>query len=799
MSSSTSWNQQERRLKTAKGPLTDLRVVDLTDDHAGAVATVFLGDYGAEVLKLVPRGGNTSESAPAFRIWNRNKRSTQVDLHSDAPAAAQTARSLIDSADVVVESLGPGVADRMGIGWDDVCQTNPGLIYCSVTPYGQDGPLAGKLGYEGLVAAVSGVLTEQRAQDGGPVWNSLPLVGYGTALLTVIGILAALHRREVTGQGQRVDTSLYQGAIAARLPMLVRGEGVQVWDSAGSDPQGALPNYRLYRCADGLWLQIGALVPDFWNKLAIAIDVLDLVTDPRFETAPLYWPDEATRTAAKQLLASRFAEQPRDHWLEVLLAGDVPVSPVMASHELIDHYQVLANGRQSSIDDREVGRIDQVSPPVRMWRTPGAVRRSAPAAGADPPEWLEKKLPTRFGGDGAPAPDPTRRGPLSGLRVLDLSSYLAGPIGPAYLADLGADVIKVEPPGGEGCRMIMMLYLGGNTGKRDLALDIKTPSGKSVLEGLIRASDVVIHNNRVGVAERLGIDYESVRKLRADVVYLQSTAYGSEGPDATRPGFDPLFQSLTGISAAQGGPGRPPVFPKTPICDIATAMLGAAAVLLGLYHRDRTGEGQKIETSLLATGLWLKSDAFVRHRGWSPPYLTNGDNSGLNAAYRAYATRDRHIFVAARTPVERRALARVVGIDAVGRTSGGTDEDEGTAQQVAAVFASRPSEEWLAELAKCGAPAERVAGDNEEGFYANAQAAHLGAVASANYPGFTNLVQPGVLIEFSESPAERRSGSPTCGEHTIEVLADLGHSPDEIDELERAGVIAVYRASDSTR
>jgi crotonobetainyl-CoA:carnitine CoA-transferase CaiB-like acyl-CoA transferase len=377
--------------------------------------------------------------------------------------------------------------------------------------------------------------------------------------------------------------------------------------------------------------------------------------------------------------------------------------------------------------------------------------------------------------------------------VLDLSSYLAGPIGPAHLADLGADVVKIEPPAGEGCRMIMMLYLGGNTGKRGLALDIKSGAGKGVLIRLIEWSDVLVHNNRVGVAERLGIDYETVRRLRPDVIYLQSTAYGSEGPDAPLPGFDPLFQSLTGISAAQGGPGHPPVFPKTPICDISTAMLGAIAILLALRHRDLTGEGQLIETSLLATGLWLKSDAFVRHHGWSPPRLTNSDNTGLHAAYRSYRAQDGYLFIATRTEEQRRALGAATGVqDAIRAGEHGVDDDAITARISGAVV-DRTVEEWLRTFERTGVPAAAVAEDNEEGVFGHPQVAHLGAVVSAEYPGYTSLQQPGVLIGFSESPGERRAGSPACGEHTVDVLEELGYSSDEIAELERAGAVAVYR------
>ncbi|MCH7734477.1 MAG: CoA transferase [Chloroflexi bacterium] len=792
-------------LLSANGPLTGLRVVDLTDDHPGALVTMFLADFGADVIKLVRPGGNPLEKRQAFDVWNRGKRSYETAFWSgparpsSAPGAieADRVRDLIRGADIVVESLGPGGAAGIGLDYAGSAARNGGLIWLSITPYGPDGPLAGRPGYEGTVAAVTGILTEQRASDGAPMWNALPLAGVGTALLGILGVLSALHRREVTGRGQMVSTSMFQGSLAARSPMLVRGEGVQTWDSAGSDPQGALPNYRLYETADGKWIHIGALVPDFWNKLSIAADLFELVTDPRFESAPLYWPDEETRAAAKEIIGARIRQKPRDEWLQILRDGDVPVAPAMSSHELMDHYQVVANGLQVTGHNGVRANMEQIAPPIRLFSSPwdlAWLMRGEMNPDDRWPEWLAERPGPSLGVP--PAPEPEFKGPLSGVRVLDLSSYLAGPIGPAYLADFGADVIKVEPSTGEGCRMLMMLYLGGNTGKRDLALDIRADEAKGVLERLISRSDIVLHNNRVGVAERIGIDYETVRKINPNVIYLHSTGFGSEGPDAPRPGFDPLAQSFTGISQAQGGPGKPPVFPKTPICDISTAMLGGAAMLLGLYHRDRTGRGQRLETSLLATGLWLKSDSFVRNEGWSPPVLTNSDNSGLCATYRAYRAADRHIFIGARLDEEREALAGLLDMPELADAIEGEPGDEALAKRVAAVIREKPAAEWLLALGAAGVPSELVAEDIDEGVYANPQAAHLNSLAFPDYPGFTNLRQPGLLVDFSESPGERRSGSPALGEHTEDVLAQFGYSPDEIAALEASGVISVFKGED---
>ena len=219
MKSSTDQRRQPRSSPAANGPLAGLRVVDLTDDHAGAITTMFLADFGAEVIKLVRPGGNPNEQQPGYEIWNRGKRSYEFDLGSGSGETdLNRAVELIGDADIVVESLGPGRAAAIGLDYHALSATNERLIWLSITPYGLDGPLAGRSGYEGTVAAATGILTEQRSSDGAPVWNALPLAGVGTALLGILGVLSTLHRREVTGRGQVVSTSMFQGSLAARSP-----------------------------------------------------------------------------------------------------------------------------------------------------------------------------------------------------------------------------------------------------------------------------------------------------------------------------------------------------------------------------------------------------------------------------------------------------------------------------------------------------------------------------------------------------------------------------------------------------
>lgn len=315
-------------------PLLGLKVLDFSRGMAGALATMLLADYGADVTKVVSPEGDPLGHAPAFRVWNRGKKSLALDLKR--PRDRVKAHELCQDRDVVLETFRPGVAERLGIGHSELRGLNPCLVYCSISSYGQQGPWKDRHGYEGLVAAASGIMTEQNGPRGGPMFCSIPLASLGASLLALQGILAATYTRDITGKGQYVSTSLYQGAIAIRQPMLPRAHGLPELHLNNIEPQGGLPAYRMYPCGDGRWLHIGCLKREFWDKLAIGLDLLLLATDPRFSAAPTGWERDEDRLLAIELIGQRLKEGPRADWLQRLEEADVPTAPVMTTQEFMD-------------------------------------------------------------------------------------------------------------------------------------------------------------------------------------------------------------------------------------------------------------------------------------------------------------------------------------------------------------------------------------------------------------------------------------------------------------------------------
>ena len=759
---------------------------------------MLLADYGADVLKLQNLSGELLESSPAFRVWNRGKKSVALDLGE--PEARCVAFKLARDADVFLESFRPGVAERLGLGYSLVKNSNPGIIYCSISAFGPSGPWAQRHGYEGLVSAASGIMTDQTGVRNGPMFCSIPMASLGASMLALQGILASLHVRNLCGIGQKVETSMYQGAIAIRSPMLIEADEISKFQTNNLLPQGGLPSYRMYPCADGKWLHIGCLTREFWDKLAVALNLLELATEPEFESAPSGWSTDQDRESAMDLIGNRLLERPRDHWLSVLAEADVPAAPVLTTQQYMDLPQVRQSGLVQTVEDPVLGEMDQVGMAIGFSETPGWTRMPAPILGQHTAEVLASLDHTgnssKESGNSTKS-SKTPKHPLEGMQVLDFSSFITAPLGTMILTDLGADVIKVEPLSGEGARPLPFLILGGNRGKRNLALDLKSPAAKDIINRLLGSCDVVVHNMRVGVAERLGIDYEVARNLRPDVIYVHVTGYGASGPDKLKPGFDPLFQSISGTTARQGASVERPVFLRTPVCDDTNALLLAASVLMALHHRDQTGQGQKIDLSLLKTAALIKSDDFMRFRGKEDRPLADNGLYGLSAVKRLYKAADGWIFLDCNQAEEWESLRKFLGESWLGDeltfnlANKAHPWNEELCRNLAEEFERRPAEDWERLLVAEGVPCCRVAKNIDEGFYLHPQALHLGMIDQNMHPDYSNLRQAGVQVAFSETPSADRLPAPSLGQHSVEILQELGFSELEISDMRGGSCVGV--------
>jgi crotonobetainyl-CoA:carnitine CoA-transferase CaiB-like acyl-CoA transferase len=386
---------------------------------------------------------------------------------------------------------------------------------------------------------------------------------------------------------------------------------------------------------------------------------------------------------------------------------------------------------------------------------------------------------------------------LEGLRVLELTQVMAGPFCGQVLADLGADVIKVEPPdGGDSTRRSLGFHMRGedtaaflavNRNKRSLALDLKDERHRAVFHGLVRDADVVLENYRPGVAARLGADYETLRELNPGLVHASVSGFGQTGPYAMRPGYDLIAQGLSGVMSVTGEPGGDPVKCGIPIGDLSAGLFCAVGILSALAARERTGRGQQVDTSLfegaLALSIWESAELWATGRVPEPL----GSAHRLTAPYQALRTRDGHVIVGANNERLWEKLCAAVGRPALlddPRFEGNGERmahREELVAELESALAARGTDEWVDALIEAGVPCGPIYDYRQVFDDPHTQA--RGMEVELEHPVEGTVRALGIPVKLSETPGQVRRPAPLLGEHTEEVLREAGFSAEEIAAL----------------
>ena len=384
---------------------------------------------------------------------------------------------------------------------------------------------------------------------------------------------------------------------------------------------------------------------------------------------------------------------------------------------------------------------------------------------------------------------------LSRLRVLDLSRVRAGPVCARHFADFGADVIKVETAGDED--------LGGarhgsdfqnlHRNKRSIAIDLKSPAGKKVFLSLVKTADVVIENYRPDVKDRLGIDYASLREINPRIILASISGFGQDGPYRDRPGFDQIAQGLCGIMSVTGFAGQGPMRAGAAVADVTAGLQAALGIMTAIVERETTGEGQWVQSNLLQAGLTLLDFQAARYTmdGQVPPQVGNDHPTSMPTS--AYRTADGFINVAAAGSAIWKRLC-----DAIGRPDLMSDPRFASAQgratnraaladEINAVLASRPSLEWVESLNAAGVPCGPIHAMDE--VFADAQVRHLNAAVAVEHPTLGTLNILNQAITLSRTPGAVVTATPERGEHSDEILGEIGLSAAEVADLRASGAI----------
>ena len=810
-------------------PLSELMVVDLSQGVSGPFCSMTLGDLGAHVIKVEPLDGDWSraleprsgENAAAFLALNRNKESVALD------PACEGGRVIVDAlvarADIVIcDEHSRRTLDDDYPRWS---AENPGLICADVTPFGTYGPWAERAGSELVVQAASGYPRYLGASENEPVRIGTDVAGTMGGVFLLQGILAAwLHGRR--GEGQRVSVSQLGALYALKTIQIAAQHDPDVWEGyhcwGPYDPPDTgwqaedLPIVFSF----GEFTGGGPGKASRWPEFCQAIGLEELVSDLRFDDDGKNSTGLGAAAAAlRPIYEKAFSTRTAGELVELIRALGGAAFPYHTHATLFADAAIEALGDLRSSPD---GSASGVRPPWSFSGRRCAPRSPAPALGDSTATILEaigygpdqrtelfdagvvagprkakatrtsKGLAVRPGGTDQPAQTTYQKepgaGPLAGIRVLDISGMGVGPVTGMLLAELGADVVKVEPPRGDLAltvpptqRGTSVLYIAANIGKRGAVLDLKDPEDLERARHLAAASDVFIENFRVGVVDRLGLGYETLTALNPGLVYCSLTGFGQRGPLAQLPSIDTYIQAFSGFASLNGQRGQPSESLRNiGFIDLSTAALAVPAILAALVNRDRSGHGEFIEATMLEAATALQTTRVAEYLATGECARPQGSGMPYAVPDQAFRTRDGYLAISARTQAEWERLCRAIARadlieDPRYRTLQGRIAERDTlVRELQQVFEHYPRTWWINRLQAAHVPCGRFHTYDEMCDHPQVRSNRL--MANLEPDSWGTIRVAGLPWTFSSTPGIQRPG-PVPGRDTDEVLADLIGKP----------------------
>ncbi len=807
------------------GPLEGIVVVDLTRGTAGPHATRLLADYGATVTKVEPPGGDPArtwgpfpdgapdiEASAHFLALNTGKRSVVADLTTTDGLA--TIEGLVERADVVVEDFAPGELAAAGLDLAAVRRERPGLVVCSVTPFGQSGPYAGLLASDLVLQAMGGAMYQTGHLDREPLRLSGEYALWQAGLTAAFAIVLAVYRAELTGHGDHIDLSTYEtqagGKDRRQLNLLAHaysGEVAKRRETAFAICSGVRP------CTDGFINLLGQQrLPDLM-RLVGRDDLADLPevnglarlipaeTIEQMEAAYLVW---TTSHTMREALA--MAQERR------ILGGTVhTIADVLEDPAFRDR------GFWDAVDHPVAGTLDYPGRPFVMSDSPRPTRRRAPLLdehAAEVAAELAAAPPERV-----TPPVGTPELPLAGIRVLDLAVVWAGPFGSQLMAEWGAEVLKMEPistvqPQTRQVQVTRTAWYPDNEGgsdpwnrsvnfncsgldKRSFTGNLRTPEGLKSFEELVAMSDIVIENNVPETIDRLGVSYEALGAINPRIIVVRMPGFGLTGPYANYRCWGNHLESMAGHLSVRGYPDMTPdAAGETYACDSVAGLTAALGALMALRHRERTGRGQQVEVPQVEAFASMMAVELLDYQmggGLSENMANDHRSHAPHNAYRC-AGDDRWIAIDVATDDEWQALCSVLGavdLAADARFAGAADRLTNRRTLDAAlnvVTADRDRDSLWRELQEAGVTAGPVQDD--------ADAFHCPQLRSRDF--FESIARddlgsydhPGRLFRMAETSHGPRRAPPLLGQDNEYVYRELlGYSAERYEALIASGEV----------
>ncbi len=635
------------------GPLSGVRVVDVSIMAAGPWVGALLGQLGADVIKIEPPAGDgTRWVEPSqhgmgtnFMCMNVNKRDIILDFKK--PEDRECAYSLIEKADIFVQNYRVGVIDRLGLGWDTLHKLNPQLVYCSISGFGEQGPLAKEACADFIMQAYSG-FAALNGHHGERVeaFRFTGFIDLTTSIVAVQALLAAILDRKRRGVGQKVEVSMLQAALEMQFTRVAEMLNTSTRHQPSASHSSNLMPDAAYRALDGE-VFITVQTPEQWHGFCAALGHPEWAEDTRFSSNRLRLSHRAELDA---LIAPVIAERPMIWWLRVMGRHSVPCSLAQHFEQIRHHVQIVGNAMIERVQTPGWGEVTVGGLPWHFSRTPGAVR-PPPVPGADN-ETIASRWQAR---PATPTPSSSandHRPVLQGLRVIELASGVAGPLASCRLGDLGAHVTKIESIPGDWMRLCppdiatgaSSAFFALNRGKQGLSLDCAQDTDRTTLKALLAEADVCITDWSDSELRQWGLDGVDapICPWNTRLIVARLSPWGRSGPLKDAPGSELTAQAMAGYTRYLGRHGEPAVRLGADVASCATGIFTLQAILAALFERQNSGTGQAVELSLLNSLLSMKT---VHLAAQSDPDKFEGPRVGgaYDPPERGWATRDKPI------------------------------------------------------------------------------------------------------------------------------------------------------------
>ena len=798
-----------------------LNVLDLGVGPVAGLASMVLADFGATVLSIEKPGGDSFRTMGSSPIWMRGKESLVLDLKMGHDK--DQLHEILNNTDIIICARSPQQQNALSIGYKDLKKYNKNLIYCSITGFGPKGKFANYPGYDATVSAVSGRMQTLASISNreGPSYSIIPVASHAAVFNALTGIVAGLIEKEKNNIGQLIEISLLKSLMLYDFHELflnqLEKKDMQLYgpkSEFGTIDKNPALSYQPFLTKDNKWIQTGNLVERLFLAFANEMKLdKEMITK---SNQSFHHPDFLKiKEELRKTIIESGRNKPASFWMKKFRDnGNIAAEVYLSTQNSLKQKDIKINKNVISSKDPQYGEILQAGFIGNFSKLKPKIKKPAPLINEHSELTLKKfkKQPSLI----KKTNDTSQEAPLKGVTILEIASVIAAPLASSILADLGARVIKIEPITGDPFRSYRdeIPITKVNAGKESIAIDLKSKSGNFILQKLILEANMIIHNNRPGVAERLKFDYKIAKKINKELVYVWVNAYGSQGPSSHRPGAHPIAGAVLGGALRQAGIAihnnkinydklnideitdiaRTIHAANEPSPDPNTSVVAATAMTFGLYKLIKEKQGQQIEVNMLGANTYTQFHDFYDYKNRKKPDQLDANLLGISPFNRLYRTKkndkNQWILLIIQDFKEWKKLCSLIHQkDSSSLLENKHFKNKKLATHYLETFFSKFTAKKLENYLINNQINCTIADDENFGsFLMNNQHAKDNHLTHKTKTKWGNINRHSPVINFSHSKTYANPPM-SLGQHTNKILLELGYSKIKIKKLINAGVI----------